>query len=483
MLEAWILLAVALLLVAGNALFVAVEFAFLTVNRNEVRAAGESGDRRAAVLERSLTKTSTNLSGAQLGITLTSLVVGFLAGPSLGVLLAEGLGVVGLSRAAAVGIATTAAFVIATFTQMVFGELVPKNWAIAEPMRVSYLVVRPQRIFMVLFGWLVRILNSSANGVLRLLGFTPTEEVANARTAGELMAVVSRSGAEGTLDAGTAELVARSIEFGGRTAADVMRPRPQVTFLNEHTARDLLEISAATGHSRFPVEGDSVDEIVGVVHYKHGLAVPYENRGRRSVREIAVPAMVVTASMTLDPLLRELRKPGLQMAVVVDEYGGTAGIVTLEDLIEEIVGEIDDEQDTTVARYRRTRDGGISVSGLLRPDELGDIMGLELPEGQESDTLGGLIAERLDRLPRAGDNVSFEAVDHVHRDDDGLPTTTEVILDVARMDGNRVDRVVVQRADERRADAGGDLPTETPGKGAVEASGSTVADAERGKDR
>ncbi|MEX5261763.1 CNNM domain-containing protein [Kocuria sp. CPCC 205263] len=187
MLEAWILLAVAVLLILGNALFVAVEFSFLTVNRNEVRAAEEAGDRRAAAIERALTKTATNLSGAQLGTTLTSLVVGFLAGPSLGVLLAQGLGLTGMSQGAATGIATTAAFVLATFTQMVFGELVPKNWAIAEPMRVSRLVVPPQRVFMLLLGWLVTFLNSSANWVLKLLGFTPTEEVASARTAADVM--------------------------------------------------------------------------------------------------------------------------------------------------------------------------------------------------------------------------------------------------------------------------------------------------------
>ncbi|MEX5271840.1 hemolysin family protein [Kocuria sabuli] len=487
MLEAWVLLAVAVLLVAGNALFVAVEFAFLTVNRNQVRAAEEAGDRRAVALERALTKTSTNLSGAQLGITLTSLVVGFLAGPSLGVLLTEVLGFTGMSPAAVTGVATTAAFVIATFTQMVFGELVPKNWAIAEPLRVSYLVVHPQRIFMVLFGWLVRILNSSANQVLRLLGFTPTEEVANARTAEELMAVVGRSGAEGTLDPGTAELVARSIEFGDRTAADVMRPRPQVTFLGDHTVQDLVEISAATGHSRFPVEGASVDEIVGVVHFKHALAVPYDDRSSRTVREIAVPATTVAESMTLDSLLRELRRPGLQLAVVVDEYGGTAGIVTLEDLIEEIVGEIDDEQDEIIDRYRRTGGGSISVSGLLRPDELGDIMGLELPEGQESDTLGGLIAEQLDRLPRTGDRTALEAVDHVHRDEDGLPTTTEVTLAVVRMDGHRVDRIVVGRADGRRADAhhteGHHLQSQHRQERRGDAPGSTAVDTERSEGR
>ncbi len=449
-LTAWILLAVIVVLIVANALFVGVEFSFLTVNRSRVRTAEEAGDRRAGFIERGLKRTSSNLSGAQLGITVSSLVTGFLIGPSLGLLLAEALELAGMARATAIGAATVVAFVLVTFAQMVFGELVPKNWAIAEPMRVARLVVHPQRVFMMLFGWLVRMLNGAANRVLKLLGFTPTEEVANARTAEELEALVNRSGAEGTLDAGTAELVARSIEFGDRTAADVMRPRPQVTFLADHSVQDLVDTAAATGHSRFPVAGANLDEVVGLVHFKHALAVPVEERTTRSVRDIAVPATFVADSMTLDPLLGELRRPGLQMAVVVDEYGGTAGIVTLEDLIEEIIGEVDDEQDRTVARYRTRADGAISVSGLLRPDELGDIMALELPEGDESDTLGGLITESLDRLPRVGDTVTLSAVDHVHRDQDNLPTTTGVVLSVASLAGHRADRIVVRRTDRYR---------------------------------
>lgn len=451
MLTAGVLLAVLIVLIVANALFVGVEFSFLTVNRHQVRAAEEAGDRTAAVLEKGLKRTSSNLSGAQLGITVSSLITGYLIGPSLGRLLTSGLGLTGLGTAASIGFATVAAFVLVTFSQMVFGELVPKNWAIAEPMRVARLVVHPQRVFMAVFGWLVWVLNSSANWVLKRLGFTPTEEVANARTTTELQALVTRSGAEGTLDPATVQLVARSIEFGERTAADVMRPRPRVTFLSDHTVQDLIEICTITGHSRFPVEGESVDEVVGLVHFKHGLAVPFEERSARSVREIAVPPLFVPESMTLDPLLRELRQPGLQMAIVVDEYGGTAGIVTLEDLIEEIIGEVHDEHDVSVARYRSRPDGSISVSGFLRPDELGDIMGLELPEGEESDTLSGLVTEMLDRLPRTGDTVRMSVVDHQHRDENNLPTTCEVVLTVARLDGHRADRILVRRSDEHPA--------------------------------
>ena len=443
MTAAWLILLAAVVLILANALFVAVEFAFLTVNKNEVRRAASDGDRTMQAVSDSLSKTSSNLSGAQLGITVTSLVVGFLTGPSLGVLLAEGLGWTGMSPAAATGIATTAAFIIATFSQMVFGELVPKNWAIAEPSLVSRLVVFPQKVFMAVFGWLVWVLNSAANVVLRLLGFTPEEEVASARTAQELRAVVSQSGQQGTLDRTTAELAARSIEFGQRTAADVMQPRPQVTFLDEHSAQDLLDLVAATGHSRFPVTGDGVDDIVGVVHFKHALAVPHEQRAATAVRDLVVDVPHVVESMTLDPLLAELREPGLQLAIVVDEYGGTAGIVTLEDLLEEIVGEIDDEQDPGEDKHERLDDGGIAVSGLLRPDELGEILDLRLPEGEESDTLGGLIAEILNQMPEPGDRIELDGKDLSDTDEDDLPTPARIALAVETMDGQRVDRIIV----------------------------------------
>lgn len=397
--SALILLIVLLLLILGNALFVAVEFSYLTVNRNDLRRRIDAGDKTAAIVDKALTKTSTNLSGAQLGITVTSLVAGFLTGPSVGVLFAEGFGLTGLSQGVVTAISTTGAFIVVTFTQMVFGELVPKNWAIAQPMRVADLVVRPQNVFMFLFGWLVRFLNGSANMILRWLGFTPEEEVASARTAEELLAVVSRSGDEGTLVSSTAELVARSIEFGDRTAADVMTPRPRVRFIEDETVAEALDAVAETGHARFPVFSDHVDDITGVIHYNRLLTVPYDERATTPAASVAEPVHIVSESMTLDPLMRELRETPTQLAVVVDEYGGTAGVVTLEDLVEEIVGEIDDEQDEESRDHHRVDATTVIVSGLMRPDELGDLIELDVPEGEESDTIGGLITEKLDRMP------------------------------------------------------------------------------------
>lgn len=433
-------LAVALL-IAANALFVAVEFGYLTVNRDEVRAARSEGDSVASSLDDALSRTATNLSGAQLGITVSSLIVGYLTGPSVGELLTDGLGLAGMPEAAARGIAMTAAFVVVTFLQMVFGELVPKNWAIAAPMRVSRLVVIPQKVFMAVFGWLVTALNSSANAVLRLLGFTPQEEPGDARSGEELRASAARSGREGAMDPHTAELVTRSISFGEHRAADAMVPRPLVTFLRDHSVQEMLDTVADTGASRFPVLDGTVDDVVGVVHYRHALAVDPGARADTPVRDIAVEPTVVSATMTLDPLMRLLRGTELQMAVVVDEFGGTAGIVTLEDLVEEIVGEIEDEQDTASRTHETADDGAVVVSGLTRPDELGAILELEIPPAAVTSTLTGLLTERLDRLPEPGDEIVVDAHDHENRDRDDLPTAARVRLLVESTESHRAGRV------------------------------------------
>lgn len=444
------------LLIAANALFVAVEFGYLTVNRDDVRAARSEGDGVASALDDALSRTSTNLSGAQLGITVSSLVVGYLTGPSVGELITGALGLSGMPEAAARGIAMTGAFVVVTFLQMVFGELVPKNWAIAAPMRVSRLVVLPQKAFMSVFGWLVTALNSSANAVLRLLGFTPQEEPGDARSGEELRASAARSGREGSMDPHTAELVTRSISFGEHRASDAMVPRPLVTVLGEHTVQDLLDTVAETGHSRFPVLGGSVDEVVGVVHYRQALAVPVAERASTPVREIAVEHTVVSEAMTLDPLMRLLRQTELQLAVVVDEFGGTAGIVTLEDLVEEIVGEIDDEQDSASRTHERVDEHTVLVTGLIRPDELGAVLRLEIPPPETTATLTGLLVERLDRLPEVGDEVLLEAHDHENRDRDDLPTAAHVRLRVESVEGHRAGRVraTVERGDENGGDQG-----------------------------
>ncbi|MCL3863131.1 hemolysin family protein [Actinotalea sp. K2] len=439
----WLLLLLVVVLIAANAVFVAAEFALVTADRPTIARLADEGDRRASSVRTALRSLSTQLSGAQLGITVTSLVVGFIAEPSIATLLRGPLERTALPDATASGIAFAAAFMIATSTQMIFGELVPKNWAIAEPVRVGRAVSDLQRGFTWITGPLIRFLNGSANRIVRALGIEPQEELASARSAQELGALVARSAQRGLLDTQVARRLAHSVELGERTASDAMTPRPRVRFVDAtDPVSDVLRLAARTGHARFPVLGEDVDDVVGVVHFKHALAVPADERDLRTVGEIARASHAVPSTMPLDAVLEVLRE-GMQLAVVVDEYGGTDGIVTLEDLVEEIVGEIEDEQDRPLGRHRRLTDGRWSLSGLLRPDEAGEITGLDLPDGRESDTLGGLVTERLERFPEIGDEVVLDARDTEHPDDDGIATPVRVRLQVTRLDGRRVDRLVL----------------------------------------
>lgn len=461
MTEAWLLLLLALLLILANALFVAAEFAFVTVDRPTVDRAAAGGDKRAQSLQAGLKKLSTELSGAQLGITVTSLLVGFIAEPSLATLLRSPLSAVGLPEGSAVAVSLTLAFVIATATQMVIGELIPKNWAIAEPLRVGRAVAGAQRGFTWFMGPLIRFLNGSANRIVRSFGIEPREELASARSAGELQSIAERSGQQGTLEPRVAQRLARAAEMRDRTASDAMTPRTRVHFVGaDAPVAEVLDLASRTGHARFPVMGESVDEIVGVAHFKRALALPARQRATTPISEIAMPVDSVPSTMPLSAVLETLRQ-GSQIVVVVDEYGGTDGVVTLEDLVEEIVGEIEDEQDRPVSRHRRLSENRWSLSGLLRPDEAGELMGLDLPEGRESDTLGGFLTERLERFPVVGDTVDFEARDEAHRDEDGIPVPVTARMTVVRLDGHRVDRVLVEvvpppdpdAASEPRSDA------------------------------
>ncbi|WP_062518106.1 hemolysin family protein [Demequina gelatinilytica] len=455
MTQAWLLLLLTLALIAANALFVAAEFAFVTVDRPTVDREASAGDRRARSLRMGLTRLSTELSGAQLGITVSSLLVGFIAEPSVATLLRGPLESLGLPEETSLGVALTLAFILATGTQMVFGELVPKNWAIAEPLRVGRAVAGAQRGFTWFAGPLIGVLNGAANRIVRMLGMEPREELASARTARELHSLAERSGAQGTLEPRVARRLARAAEMKERTASDAMTPRTRVHFVaHDAPVAEVLALASRTGHARFPVTGESVDQIVGVAHFKRALAVPARSRRSVAVSEICLPVASVPSTMPLSAVLEALRS-GSQVAVVVDEYGGTDGVVTLEDLVEEIVGEIEDEQDRPVSRHRRLQDGSWSLSGLLRPDEAGEVMGLELPEARESDTLGGLLTEVLERFPRVGDEVELAARDESRRDDDGIAMPVVARARVTRLDGHRVDRVIVTVAAPSPAEEAG----------------------------
>lgn len=437
----WLLLATSLLLMLACGVFVAAEFSFVTVDRATIERDAEAGDKGAQGTLVALRSLSTQLSGAQLGITITNLAIGFLAEPAIGNLLRGPLGSWGLEGGALRGVAYGIALVISTFVTMLVGELVPKNFALALPQRTAAVTQLPQRAFTKAMALPIRGLNGMANAILRALGVEPQEELRSARSPVELRSLVLRSAVEGAIDDETAELVARSIAFGDRTAADVRTPRVRVHFLDGRaTALDVIEAARQTGHSRFPVIGRSPDDVLGIVHVKRAVAIDVDRRRSVRVGDLLDPVTTVPDSIELDPLLLVLRDQGMQMAIVVDEYGGTDGVVTLEDLVEEIVGDIADEHDRPSARSRHRRDGTWSLSGLLRPDEIEEQTGVALPTSDDYETVAGLVHAQLGRIAERGDVVTL-SLERTAGDDDDAPEPLAVSLTVERMEGRRIDRV------------------------------------------
>jgi CBS domain containing-hemolysin-like protein len=452
----WVLLLVGIVLILGTALFVAAEFSMVTVDRATVsRQAGE-GDGRARSLLAGLRSLSTQLSGAQVGITVTTLALGFVMEPSLASLLSGPLEAIGLSATAATSVSVIVALIVATALSMVFGELVPKNIAISAPLATAKAVIGPQRIATNLFRPLIWVLNGAANGVLRIFGVEPQEELRSARSVEELSSLVRRSSAQGTLEAPTAGLLERSLAFSGKLADDVLTPRVRVRFVkSSDDASAILDAAVATGHSRFPVVGDDLDDVVGLVHLKQAVAIPPDERSQVRVDQLMVDVPIVPGTMPLDDLLDLLRERGLQMAVVVDEYGGTAGILTLEDVVEELVGDITDEHDPAAGRADRLPDGTWLLPGTLRPDEIAEITGIRLPESGAYETVAGLVLARLGRLAEGGDSVEVPATADAHvglgalpggaalepETEDDVPRPVIVRLSVHRRARRRIDTV------------------------------------------
>jgi CBS domain containing-hemolysin-like protein len=421
----YVMLGVGLLLTVGTGLFVASEFALVNLDRADLESRRDAGESRLALTISALRITSTHLSSAQLGITLTTLLTGYTMEPALSNLMSPIFVSWGIPESAVRPISTVIAMTIATVFSMILGELVPKNFALAIPRQTAKLVMPFQVAFTTVFRPAIALLNGSANGILRAMGIEPKEELSGARTAEELSSLVRRSASAGMLEQDTASLLDRTLTFARLTTADVMTPRPSLHAIAAgDSVEDLIQLARRTGHSRFPVYDDSMDDIIGIAHLKQAVSVPRDRRADVPAAAIAEEPLRVPEAVHLDAVMAELRARGYQMAVVVDEYGGTAGIVTLEDLVEEIVGEVLDEHDRTKAGIVRTADGVVFPADL-RPDELRDRTGIRVPEGDVYDTVGGFIMNVLERIPAAGDAVEIE---------DGT-------LAVARMAGRRVDRV------------------------------------------
>ena len=424
----WVLLGIGVVLIVGTGFFVASEFALVNLDRADLEARRARGESRLTMTIDALRRTSTHLSSAQLGITLTTLLTGFTLEPSIGGLLAPAFDALRMTDAAAAVTASIVAVVIATLASMILGELVPKSFALALPVATARVVIPFQTMFTRVFRPAVALLNGSANAVLAIFGVEAKEELSGARSAEELSSLVRRSAEQGVLEQDTASLLDRTLMFSSRVAGDVMTPRPQLeTVKRDDTAADVIALARESGYSRFPVIDEGIDDIAGIVHIKQAVAVPRERRGRVPVSALQTEALRVPETMRLDSLLAELRARSLQMAVIVDEYGGTAGVATLEDLVEELVGEVADEHDTGPIDIVLTPGptGEIEFSGLLRPDELLDRAAVEVPEDERYETVAGFVMAALGRLPELGDTVPI---------DGGT-------LRVTALDGRRVDRL------------------------------------------
>ncbi|MEU4805990.1 hemolysin family protein [Actinosynnema sp. NPDC023587] len=397
-------------LTVGTFIAVAAEFSLTALERSTVEShVATVGDAKAKTVEKAHRSLSFQLSGSQLAITITTLITGYIAEPAIARLVAPALALVGVPDAVAGPISLVIALALATALSMVFGELVPKNLAIAKPLETARAVAGIQAGFSAVFRWLITGLNGTANWLVRRLGVEPAEELASARSPQELGALVRSSAAHGTIDAGTATLLDRSLRFGDRTAGELMTPRVRVESLRaDATVLDLLDRARETGFSRFPVYTGDLDEVRGIVHVKQAFNVPRAQRASTPVSALTRPVQTVPDTLEGDALLDRLRASGLQTALVVDEYGGTAGLVTLEDLVEEIVGDVRDEHDRREGAPVRAlgRDSWI-MSGLLRDDEVFEASGFRMPTG-DFETLAGLVLARLGRIPDVGDEIRVD---------------------------------------------------------------------------
>lgn len=414
-------------LIAANGYFVAAEFAFVASRRQKFAEAAENGDKKSAKALQVHKRLSFMLSGAQLGITITSLVLGFVARPAIAGVIEGPLESLGVPEGSVFGISLTIAFIIATIAQMVFGELAPKNLAIAKPEPVARWAAGSTLLFLRVASPLIKLFDGSANRLLRLFGIEPVDELHSGVSTDELDLIVDSSAESGHLTMSQAALLERAIDFVELEASDAMVAWNKVdTIVGTANAADLRD-AMATRRSRFPVI-DAVGKVQGIVHAKDLLGVDRNEYETTAVATLMHEVIAVPEAASLDAVLLQLRTNSTEMALVIDEYGGPAGIITLEDIVEELVGEIEDEYDPTEPVEQVEVEPGIwEVAATSRPDEIERTTGLQLPDG-EYDTVAGLVLDRLERLAEVGDAVVVDGVR----------------IDVLAIDGYGIEQVQLQ---------------------------------------
>lgn len=427
-----------LFLVLLNAFFVAAEFALVAVRRSRIDQMAADGDSKALVVQKALAQLDRYISGTQLGITLASLALGWIGEPAVAVIVDKALRLAGITPAPGAvhtGAGIAVAFLVITFLHIVLGELAPKSIALAKPESVSRWVAQPLMLFSRAMSPFISFLNGTANRMLAMFGIEPASEGGHVHSPEELRLLVMQARAHGTLDESDSKMLAGVFDFHNKRALDVMRPRTDMVAIAEDVERDeLAEILRRERYSRYPVYRDTPDDIVGVFLAKDFWLA--EHPATFELREVLREPLFVPATRAAERVLDDLRRTRAHMAVVLDEYGGTAGIVTMEDLVEEVVGDIADEYDP-LSRDALLFDGVLELAGSMSLVDVRSDHKLPIPEGDWS-TLGGYAFAALGRLPRVGDRVSYPGGE----------------LEVVAMDGRRVAALRVHR----RADL---VPVET----------------------
>lgn len=395
------------LLTLATAYFVAQEFAYVAVDRGRLQQLAEEGDKSALRALRVTSQLSFTLSGAQLGITVTALLVGYVSEPYLGRGLADLLaGPTGMSEAASLSISVVIALIFSTAIQMVVGELAPKNYAIARPVPLARWLSRSTLLYLKIAGPIIRLFDGASTKLLRAVGIEPVEELSHGASPEDLQHIIDESEAGGLLDSDLTDLLDRGLAFGTLTAGEAMTPRVDVeTVSAQASVQDVVALLEG-GHSRFPVVGESIDDVVGLVGTREVLTVPARERATRKVADVMDEPVRVPDTVPLPGALEQLRAVHRQLAVVVDEYGGLAGVLTLEDILEEVVGEIEDEGDEPESPEQWTT-GEWEVPARLRLDEVESMTGIALPESDDYDTVGGLVLAELGRTAEVGDQVEL----------------------------------------------------------------------------
>ncbi|MGV8969140.1 MAG: hemolysin family protein [Microbacteriaceae bacterium] len=423
---------VTLAIIAANGYFVAQEFAYMSVDRNRLSAQAAAGDAAASRALAVTKRTSFMLSGAQLGITVTGLLVGFVAEPLIGESIGVLLGTAGIPAVVSVTVGTVVALALATIVQMIFGELYPKNLAIASPEPLARGLARSTTMYLSVFGWLIAVFDAAANALLRVLRIEPVHDVDSSATAQDLERIVADSRASGDLPAELSLMIDRILDFPKQDVEHAMIPRSLVDTIPPTTTVDQVRTMMARAHTRYPVVDDE-SQPLGVVHLADILAT--ELPKETSVVAIMRPPIVLPTLMALPDAFTALTASRNQLACVIDEYGGFAGVLTIEDLAEEVVGEITDEHDDGNAPAVEPDGDNVWVmGGDVHVDELHRAIGFDLPDG-DFETVAGLIIATRGGLPLPGETVCVELDDDPGDlvNDEELHRTLEIeVLTVAR---------------------------------------------------